>query len=119
MTSQEYAKSLGGTSHQGQTLYFIVGDSYDTEAQATAALKKARPRFGDMQDYFIVQQSDNFLGIRPGLWLVIEAYRSPDNARNQLEFAQRAFAYAHISRATVKTADPIPVYEDVVHGAKP
>jgi hypothetical protein len=113
--SKKDAKTLGGTSHKGETLFFIVGDSYDTEVAARRALKKARPRFGDMQDYFIVQYSDNFDGIRPGLWIVVEAYESADNARNQLEFAQRAFEFAHITRATVRTADPIPVYEDLVN----
>ena len=108
-----YAKSIGGTSHKGQMLYLIIGDSFDTAAQATTARKRAHSAFGNRRTYFIVQRSDNFLGIRPGLWLVMEAYRSADNARNRLELAQRAFSYAHISRAVVKTADPIPVYEDV------
>ena len=114
--SKRYAKELGGTSHQGETLYFIIGRSFKTEAAATKALKQARPYFGDMQDYFVVQRSDNFSEMRPGWWVLVEGYRKASNAKNQRAFAQRAFTSAYVKKATVKTADPIPVYEDLVDG---
>lgn len=116
--SRRYAKELGGVSHKGDTLYFIVGRNYKSEAAATKALKAARPYFGDMQDYFIVQRSDNFSGMRPGWWILVEGYRKASNAKSQREFAQRAFPSAYVKKATVKTADPIPVYEDLVDGVE-
>ena len=108
-----YAESLGGTSHQGQTLRFVIGASTTSEQAARARLEGALPLFGDMQSYFIVQVSDNFEGMEPGWWVVFEAYRdepSPD----ELAFARRAFPDAYVKSATVKTADPIPVYEEMV-----
>jgi hypothetical protein len=78
-------------------------------------LEKATPLFGDMQSYFVVQLSDNFEGLKPGWWVVIEVYRgepSPDN----LAFDRRGFPDAYVKQATVRTSDPIPVYEDMVGG---
>ncbi|HEX9093414.1 MAG TPA: hypothetical protein VF902_05475 [Coriobacteriia bacterium] len=109
----EYASQLGGASHDGETLFFIIGESLGSEAAAQAALEAARPSFGDMQDYFIVQRSDNFVGMKPGWWVVIEAYRYKPGDEN-MQFAKRGFPGAYAKQATVHTADPIPVYEDLV-----
>jgi len=117
--SRRYAKGLGGVSRLGETLYFIVGGSFKNEAAAAKALKNARPYFGDMQDYFIVQRSDNFSGMRPGSWVLIEGHRSAASAQQQTEFAQRAFTSAVVRQAAVNTSDPIPVYEDLVDSALP
>ena len=113
--SIEYARSLGGTSHLGETLYFVVGVSVDTEELASSALEAATPRFGDMQDYFIVQRSDNFDGLQPGSWVVIEAYRDKPSA-DDLAFGRRGFPAASVQKATVSTEDPIPVVEDMLAG---
>jgi hypothetical protein len=110
-----YAKSLGGTSHDGETLYFVIGASVERERTAQAMLDDATPRFGDMQSYFIVQISDNFEGMEPGWWVIIEAYRSEPSAEN-LDFGRRGFPDAYVKQATVRTVDPIPVYEDMVGG---
>ena len=111
-----YARSIGGVSQQGRTLYFIVGTSVATEAEARAGLNRAIPLFGDMQSYFIVQRSDNFDGMKPGWWIVAEAYAKPPSADN-LAFGKRAFKQAYVRRAVVHTTDPIPVYEDLVPGS--
>jgi hypothetical protein len=108
-----YAESLGGSSHKGDTLYLIVGASVKTEKEAQARLDAATPRFGDMQSYFIVQRSDNFKGLNSGWFIVIEAYRDPPSAEN-LEFGRRGFPGAYVKEAIVATADPIPVYEEIV-----
>ena len=110
--SLQYAKQLGGTSHKGQTLYFVIGVSKKTEAEAQAALNKATPSFGDMQAYFIVQRSDNFEGMTPGWWIVIESYRNRPSDEN-LQFDKRGFSGAYVKQATVRTSGPIPVYEDL------
>jgi hypothetical protein len=108
-----YAKGLGGTSHQGETLHFVIGASVKSEEEAQALLDEATPRFGDMQSYFIVQRSDNFQGMRPGWWVVVETYRAEPSEEN-LSFDRRGFPDAYVKRATVRTSDPIPVYEDMV-----
>lgn len=108
-----YAKSIGGSSHEGQALYFIIGASYSTEAAARAALTEAQHLFGDMQSYFIVQRSDSLEGLTPGQWVIVEGYRATPDETN-LQFARRAFPDAYVKRATVRTGDPIPVYEDLV-----
>ena len=113
--SIEYARSLGGSSHQGEALYLVVGASVDTEELAQSALVAAIPLFGDMQSYFIVQRSDNFDGLPPGSWVVIEAYRDQPSSEN-LEFGRRGFPDASVSRVVVATANPIPVVEDMVSG---
>jgi hypothetical protein len=113
--SIKYARSLGGTSHLGETLYFVVGVSVDTEELASSALEAATPRFGDMQDYFIVQRSDNFDGLQPGSWVVIEAYRDKPSS-DDLAFGRRGFPAASVQKATVNTEDPIPVVEDMLAG---
>ena len=110
-----YAESLGGTSHEGETLYFVIGANVASEPEAQATLNDASPLFGDMQSYFIVQISDNFEGLEPGWWVVLEAYRSEPSQEN-LDFDRRGFPDAYVASATVRTADPIPVYEDVVSG---
>jgi hypothetical protein len=111
--SLEYAKQLGGASHEGEKLYFLIGDSVATEAKAQALLDDATPNFGDMQSYFIVQRSDNFEGMRPGYWIVAEAYRGSPSSEN-LQFGRRGFPDAYVKKAVVRTSDPIPVYEDLV-----
>ncbi len=108
-----YAEGLGGTSHEGETLYVVIGASVVTEREAQKLLEDALPSFGDMQPYFIVQRSDNFEGMDPGWWVVIEAYYNyPDSS--ELEFARRAFPDAYVREVTVWTSDPIPVYEDMI-----
>ncbi len=97
-------------------LYFVVGARVATEREAQVILGDALPYFGDMQPYFIVQRSDNFDGLEPGWWVIIEAYRNEPSAEN-LAFDQRGFADISVESATVLTADPIPVYEDLVGGA--
>jgi hypothetical protein len=111
------ARKIGGRPHKGQTLYLVVGDSVETEAEARAKLKAAIPLFGDVQSYFIVQRSDGFRGLGPGWWIVAEAYRSPKNAEQESSLGKRAFKDAYIKKVVVLTADPIPVYEDLVSGA--
>jgi hypothetical protein len=106
-----YAASLGGTSHKGETLFCVVGANVDTKEEAQALLEKALPVFGDMQSYFIVQWSSNFDGMEPGRWVVIEAYQSNPSAE-MVGVALGAFPKSYVVRATVKTAEPIPVHED-------
>ena len=113
--SLAYAKKLGGKSHKGETLYFVVGDSVSTEAEARAKLKEAQPRF-DTQLYMIVQHSDNFEGMRPGWWVVIEAYRDASHAQDGATWDKRGFADCYVRKATVLTSDPIPVVEDLTTG---
>ncbi len=113
--SIDYARSLGGSSHQGETLYLVVGATVDTEELAQSALDAAIPLFGDMQSYFIVQRSDNFDMLRPGSFVVIEAYRDQPSSEN-LEFGRRGFPDASVRRVVVTTTDPIPVVEDMISG---
>jgi hypothetical protein len=42
-----------------------------------------------------------------------EAYRDEPSDEN-VGFARRAFSDAAVARATVRAADPVPVYEDMV-----
>jgi hypothetical protein len=111
----QYAKDLGGKSHKGESLYFIIGDSVDSESAALAKLEQAIPKFGDMQSYFVVQRSDGFQGMKPGWWVIIEAYRQQPSPEN-IQFGERGFPNAYVKKATVKTSDPIPVYEDLTGG---
>ena len=108
-----YAEDLGGTPHRGHTLYFLVGASLDSEEAARTLLDEVAPLFGDMQSYFIVQNSSNLDGMEPGRWVIVEAYRDEPSAEN-LDFARRAFPEAHVVEATVLTEDPIPVYEEIM-----
>lgn len=109
----DYARELGGVSQSGGELHFIIGASCDSEKAAQSLLDKAIPLFGDMQSYFVVQRSDNFDGMRPGYWVVIEAYEKRPSEEN-LQFARRGFPKAYVKQATVLTADPLPVYEQLV-----
>jgi hypothetical protein len=108
-----YARALGGTSHKGKTLYFVVGASVASEREAQALLDDSDGHFGDMQSYMIVQQSQSFEGMEPGYWVVLEAYLDYPSAEN-LQFCRRAFPEAYVKKATVLTSDPIPVYEEIV-----
>lgn len=108
-----YAEELGGTSHEGEPLYLVIGASVETEREAQLLLEEALPFFGDMQSYFIVQWSDNFEGLAPGWWVIIEAYYAePDGS--QIDFCRRGFPDACFQEVTVLTSDPIPVYEDMI-----
>ncbi len=105
--SRDYAASLGGTSHRGEKLYFVIGASLKSEAQAKARLEPAKA-VGDMQSNFIVQLSDNFAGMTPGYWVVFEAYDGYPSEEDLL-FCRRPFPDAYVKTATVLTDDPIPV----------
>jgi hypothetical protein len=109
----EYARALGGTSHKGRTLYFVIGASVASEREAQSLLDNSDPLFGDMQSYMIVQQSQHFEGMKPGYWVVLEAYMEYPTEES-LQFCRRAFPGAYVKRATVLTSDPIPVYEEIV-----
>lgn len=108
-----YAEDLGGTSHKGEELYLLIGATVESEERAQTLLEEAIPLFGDMQSYFIVQNSSNFRGLEPGKWMVIEAYRDKPSQEN-VEFARRGFPKAQIKTGIVLTTDPIPVYEDMM-----
>jgi len=111
--SLAYAKRIGGTSHDGEKLYFVIGDSVGSEREAQLLLKGAAPKFGAIPAYFIVQRSDNFAGMKPGLWVVLEAHRSSPSPED-VQFDRGGFPRVHVVQATVRTADPIPVYDDLV-----
>lgn len=108
-----YAEDIGGTPHRGQTLYFVVGASVGSEEEARTMLDQVAPLFGDMQSYFIVQNSSNLDGMEPGRWVIAEAYRDEPSAEN-LDFGRRAFPDLKVVEATVLTDDPIPVYEEIM-----
>jgi hypothetical protein len=110
----DYAASLGGTSHLGEELYFVIGTSVATEAEALDQLEGAKG-VGDMQSYFIVQRSDNFEGMEPGWYVVFEAYRDYPSQEN-IDFGRRPFPGAYVKSAIVMTSDPIPVYDDIMMG---
>jgi hypothetical protein len=110
----DYAASLGGSSHLGEKLYFVIGISVPTEAEALDQLEGAKG-VGDMQSYFIVQRSDNFEGMTPGWYVVFEAYRDYPSQEN-IDFGRRPFPDAYVKSAIVRTSDPIPVYEDMMMG---
>jgi hypothetical protein len=110
----DYAASLGGTSHLGEELYFVIGTSVATEAEALNQLEGAKG-VGDMQSYFIVQRSDNFEGMDPGWYVVFEAYRDYPSQEN-IDFGRRPFPGAYVVSAIVMTSDPIPVYDDIMMG---
>lgn len=112
-SSLEYARKLGGVTQSGKRLWVILGRTAETEAEAQEALDAALPTFGDMQSYFIVQHSDGFEGLPLGQWVVIEAYEAAPSSEN-LDLARRGFADADVAEVTVKTGDPVPVYEQVV-----
>jgi hypothetical protein len=113
--SLAYAQSIGGQDVQGQTFNLIVGGTYPTEAAAQAALDKAKPLFGDMQSFFIVQRSDSFEGMAPGSWVVVEAhFKTPSD--DNMNFARRGFPDASVVRARVLVTDPMPVFENLVGG---
>ncbi len=105
--SRDYAASLGGTSHKGEKLYFVIGASLSSEQQAKTLLEPAKA-VGDMQSNFIVQLSDNFAGMTPGYWVIFEAYDGHPSPED-LEFCRRPFPTAYVKTATVLTDDPIPV----------
>jgi hypothetical protein len=111
--SLAYASEIGGIPHEGEELFLVVGASFASENAARTALDEALPVFGDMQPYFIVQHSDNFEGMEPGRWLVVEAYRDTPSEES-LDFGRRAFPNLTVSSVVVRTRDPIPVYEDLV-----
>ena len=106
-----YAKKLGGGSHKGETLYLVVGATAGSETDAQATLKAALPKF-DTALYMVVQRSDNFDGLNPGSWLLIEAYRDQAQANEGAKWDKRGFADCYVKRVVVKTSDPIPVIED-------
>lgn len=110
----DYAASLLGSSHLGEKLYFVIGISVATEAEALDQLEGAKG-VGDMQSYFIVQRSDNFEGMTPGWYVVFEAYRDYPSQDN-IDFGRRPFPDAYVKSAIVRTSDPIPVYEDMMMG---
>ncbi len=112
----DYARQLGGTPQDGETLYVIIGASMNFEDLVQQRIDDATLAFGDMQSYFIVQKSDNFEGMEPGWFVAIEAYRDEAHANDSLDFARRGFEDPYIKRVVVRTGDPIPVYEDLVGG---
>ncbi|MDO8880634.1 MAG: hypothetical protein Q7W44_07540 [Coriobacteriia bacterium] len=112
----DYAAQLGGTPHNGDTLYMIIGASMNFEELVQQRIDDATPSFGDMQSYFVVQKSDNFEGLEPGWFIAIEAYADEAHATDNLDFARRGFEDPYIKKVVVRTDDPIPVYEELVDG---
>lgn len=110
------AEVLGGTSHEGETLWFVVAAAEQSEGDAWWRISDALPLFGDTQMYFIVEQSSHIEGFEPGLWVVIEAYQDKEHAESGRDWSLRAFEDAYIKQGTVKCDDPIPVVEELVEG---
>lgn len=110
------AEDLGGISHEGETLWFVVAASEKMAGDAWWRISDALPLFGDTQMYFIVENSSHIQGFEPGLWVVVEAYREKEHAESGRDWALRAFEDAYIKQGTVNCGDPIPVVEDLVEG---
>jgi hypothetical protein len=111
-----YAKAMGGSSHKGQTLYLIVGATEPDLVRARRRLDWALVRFGDMETYYVIARSDSYTGLASGSWIVSEAYKVEANAKKaeNLELASRFSAAPVVRKVTAKTADPVPVYEELV-----
>jgi hypothetical protein len=105
--SLEYARSLGGTSRDNEDLYLVVGASARSEAQALGELETAKTIEGQ-DTFFIVQLSENFDGLLPGHWVVIQAYEERPSVQ-EIDLCRRAFPRATVERVRVRTEDPIPV----------
>ena len=112
-TSLAYARKLGGVPQDGRILYLVIGDSVGSESEAQRLLDQATRKFGDMQSYFIIQRSENFTGLRPGWWVLVEVHSASPSSEN-IDFAKRGFGDCYVKRAVVHTGDPIPVYADLV-----
>ena len=112
---------LGNYDDEGRRLIgfdrirFVVGASVESEQEAQTMLEDAIPLFGDMQLYFIVQRSDNFQGMNPGWWVVIEAYQGEPSTEN---LASRPPCVPRRTREERHGQDlgSIPVYEEMVGG---
>jgi len=106
--SLDYAASIGGTDHYGETLWFAIGQgALSSEAQAKTLLEPAKA-LGDMQSNFIVQNSSNFDGMTPGYWIIFEAYYEKPG-EGDLVFLRVPFPDIYVKSAVVMTHDPIPV----------
>jgi hypothetical protein len=115
----EYARELGGTSHNGEPVYLVLASTHDRQSEASAALAATLPSFGDAQAYFTVQRSDSFDDLESGRWVVAEAYWTRSEAGSGLAWAtgrggEDATLTPTLESVTVRSDDPIPVVEDVM-----
>jgi hypothetical protein len=106
----DYIRSLG-TSHKGEKLYALVIATEKTEAAGRKALLDTLPKLGDIQSYLILEPTDHLKGLKPGQWVVFEAYREKPITED-IEFIDRGPQKATITQVTVTCDDPIPVFED-------
>jgi hypothetical protein len=108
-----YATQIGGTSHRGATLSAIIATSTVKEADAESALASLVRDQQASRPLFIVQRTDNFNGLRPGRFVVMEAFRSDQHATDAMQAQQEAFPNVEQCRVTPLNDDPIPVVEDI------
>jgi len=114
----DYSKSLGGKSHRGETLYFVVATEDASESVVVSRLSEAEPHFGDTANYFVVLKSEWFPELAPGTFILAEAHATAAAAQEALAWwdgRDDATWYRPVVRkVTVGTASPIPVvYVDV------
>lgn len=106
-----------GSSHKGETLFFIVAAEYNSKEDAEQALKdlNAKIEAAGQKEYFAVIPSDTIAGFDAGKFLVAEAYPSQEaiDGYNALEFTKKVApegAQPYVKAGTFNSDQKIVVF---------
>lgn len=106
------AADLGGTPQTGRSLYFAIIASEPTQNAARAKRDAAQAAYAE-QMYFVVEPTDHLEGLKPGLWVVVEAHSEKPDVYD-MDWYSRVAPDAYVKQAEVLCDDPIPVVDELV-----
>jgi hypothetical protein len=91
----------------GTSMWVVIVDSVDTKAEAEKRLARLDGVLGAGENTYVVDQSSHYEGMNPGWWVIVEATRTEEGAREEAAFAKRADFEPYIKRVVKKCTDPI------------
>jgi hypothetical protein len=91
----------------GTPMWVVIVDSVDTKAEAERRLGRLDGVLGAGENTYVVDQSSHYEGMRPGWWVIVEATRTEEGAREEAAFAKRADFEPYVKHVVKTCTDPI------------
>jgi hypothetical protein len=108
-------------SHKGATIGVMIVGSSARRTDADAAAAKARAALSEFDTYFVVDRSDHYAGMTPGLWVAFEAHKTVAQARDSLSQAtswlEGRGIRGYAKGVTVRCSDRFVIFETAVPGS--
>ncbi|MDO8962905.1 MAG: hypothetical protein Q7W30_00250 [Coriobacteriia bacterium] len=106
------------TAQTGKTIGVAIVGSSTTKAGAEKAAQTARGALGEFETYIVVDRSEHYAGMAPGLWVAFEAHRTFAEAKSKIGedagWLQSKGIEPYAKEVTVRCSDRFVLFEDTM-----